>query len=337
MQFRHHTLYILMLLFIITSCEQPEEPVVLPKAQGIKFSYSMGSTYQTQVYASLENGYIKSVPLTSWDLAFDCEPNSKNIYLNGGAGMLIAETGRDKYFTSPPQLSQLNWKWDASSGTRDSLAFRNWHYNGVSRNLVYIIDRGSIYPDQERYFQLKVKACNEDGFWIEWADMYSQQLTLMFLPRDFSKVQVYFSFNHGGCYVNHEPDKKQWDLCFLTYRSVYYQFNPPLLYSVAGVFTNTYQLSALADSSGVKHFLDVNVEDFNGKKLNNNRDAIGFDWKVPVFSGSGVTYRTRDYVTYYIRRRESRANDKLFKVRFIDFYDQSGNKGTPTFETVRLQ
>lgn len=338
MHSKGYTYFIYILLMVsFVACEQPEEPVELPKAQGLKYSYSMGSDYHTQVYASLENGYIKSVPLTSWDLAFDCDPGSKNIYLNGGTGVLIAETEVSEYYIKPTSLNQFVWKWDAANGMGDSLAFKNWHYNGVSRNLVYLVDRGSYYPNEERYFQLKVRGANKDGYWIEWVNLYGEDLTLMFIPKDPSKVQVYFSFNHGGCYVNHEPDKKQWDLCFLTYRSVYYEFNPPLLYSVAGAFTNTYQLSALPDSTNSKHFLDVTASDFNGKRLNNNRDAIGFDWKVPVFSGSGVTYRTRDYVTYYIRKRNGRSGDKLFKVRFIDFYDQNGNKGTPTFEVVRVQ
>lgn len=91
MKFRLHTIIALIGLVVLASCEQPETPVVLPKAIGKKYSYEMGNDYSNQIYVDLEAGYVNSVKVSCWDLAFACDPTSNNIYLNGGgAGVLIA-------------------------------------------------------------------------------------------------------------------------------------------------------------------------------------------------------------------------------------------------------
>ena len=91
------------------------------------------------------------------------------------------------------------------------------------------------------------------------------------------------------------------------------------------------------DSSSRFTFEEIGPTHFNLVTYNSNRDAVGFEWKVPMFGGTGVTYRTRNYVTYFIKEKTNGNTDKLFKLRFIDFYDTRGNKGAPTYEIVRVQ
>ena len=74
MKFRLHTIIALIGLLLLASCEQPETPVVLPKAIGQKYSYEMGSDYSNQIYVDLESGYVNSLKVNSWDLAFDALP-----------------------------------------------------------------------------------------------------------------------------------------------------------------------------------------------------------------------------------------------------------------------
>ena len=56
---------------------------------------------------------------------------------------------------------------------------------------------------------------------------------------------------------------------------------------------------------------------------------IGFDWKYYDFNLGYIIYPDR----YYLLKDE---DGFYFKIRFIDFYDPSGNKGTATFEYQRL-
>ena len=337
MKFRLHTIIALIGLLLLASCEQPETPVVLPKAIGKKYSYEMGSDYSNQIYVDLESGYVKSVKVNSWDLAFDCDAQSNNIYLNGGsAGVLVATIGKG-YFINSIQPNLLKWNWDAANGMSDSLALKNGFTSGISNDSVYLIDRGSLVSPNERYFQFKLLLCNNDSFLIQTANRYGQQITNHTIIKNHSKLLSYFSFANGGSTLDFEPPKSDWDLCFLNYRSVYYEFNPPLLYSVVGTFINTKNIQVALDSASKFTFEEIGPQHFSLQNFSKNRDVIGFDWKVPMFGGTGVTYRTRNYVTYLIKEQTIGNPDKLFKLRFIDFYDTRGNKGAPTYEIVRVQ
>jgi hypothetical protein len=297
----------------------------------------MGSDYSNQIYVDLESGYVKSVKVNSWDLAFDCDAQSNNIYLNGGsAGVLVATIGKG-YFLNSIQPNLLKWNWDAANGMSDSLALKNGFSSGISNDSVYLIDRGSLVAPNERYFQFKLLLCNNDSFLIQTANRYGQQITNHTIIKNHSKLLSYFTFANGGSTLDFEPPKSDWDLCFLNYRSVYYEFNPPLLYSVVGTFINTKNIQVALDSANTFTFEEIGPQHFSLQNFSNNRDVIGFDWKVPMFGGTGVTYRTRNYVTYFIKEKTNGNTDKLFKLRFIDFYDTRGNKGSPTYEIVRVQ
>jgi hypothetical protein len=61
---------------------------------------------------------------------------------------------------------------------------------------------------------------------------------------------------------------------------------------------------------------------------------IGYEWKQingDVTSGD-ITYTAQSGWTYLVRNREG----LFFKMRFIDFYNNQGKKGYPTFEFQRL-
>ena len=337
MGIRVYFVIVLILLAGLTSCEQPETPMSLPKAVGKKFSYEMGNDYSNQIYVDLESGFVNSVKVNCWDLAFACDPTLNNIYLNGGgAGVLIAGLAKGN-FAPNFQPKQLNWRWDAANGMNDSLALNGWAQNGQSNDSVYVIDRGSTLKDTERYFQFKLVSCNRDSFVMQIANRYGQEISNHIIVKNHGKLLTYFTFGNGGSIIDFEPPKSDWDFCFLNYRSVYYEFNPPLLYSVVGTFINTKNIQVAMDSSNRFTFEEIGPAHFDLVTYNNNRDAVGFEWKVPMFGGTGVTYRTRNYVTFFVKEKTNGNADKLFKLRFIDFYDTRGNKGTPTYEIVRVQ
>lgn len=329
--------YISLLLFILlaASCEKPETPIALPASEGKKFEFDLGDDYNNQVYVNLESGKVKTVLSTSWDLAFDCGLESRNIYMNGGKTTLIAET-EDYPFFVPVHRDLLKWQWDAADGRHDSLVLSNWcdiFGNGHSRT--YVIDRGQAYPDDERYFQFKLIGTNLHYYHIVFANMQGLNVQSFDIPRDPMKNQVYFSFGNGGEVLNFEPETSSWDFCFLRCRWIYYEFNPPLLYSVAGTQINSQTISVAIDSTLA--FKDVGVAHFSNYQFHSKRDALGFDWKLPVFKPTGVTYRTRDYVTYLIRKKTGHYPEQYYKLRFIDFYSTQGDKGHPVYELVRLK
>ncbi|MFN7313329.1 MAG: HmuY family protein [Bacteroidota bacterium] len=328
---------ILLLTVLFSACEKPESPITLPPSVGKQMQLDMGTDYNKQVYVSFDKGVISSLDISVWDLAFDCGPNDKNIYLNGGNHVLVATVGTSVFKRDVP-INKLHWRWDAANGMHDSLALHNWcNQQQISYDSVYMIDRGSQHNSAERYYQFKIKRVNNHEYELEVANKNGEQSKTFIITKDPAKNQVYFSFGNGGSYLNFEPVSEDWDLCFLSYRWIYYEFNPPLLYSVAGTFINHKFLEASADSTSKLDYTSIQIPHFATQQYSRNRDAIGFDWKVPVFGGATVQYRCRNYVNYFVRKYPVGGEVELYKIRFIDFYSQQGIKGYPTFELHRLK
>lgn len=330
-------LFLIFSIVLLSSCLKEEEPVRLPEPEGTKHSFDVGNGYDNRIYVSLENGEQLNMDNKTWDLAFTCNPNGWDILLNGGNNALIAKT---EYTDFLPTIdpTQLNWRWDAACGSSDSLALSNWCYaDGMGTGNVYVMDRGDAFARDKRYVQFILYGVNHYYYILITPNAEGTGYLMHQIDKNPSKNHVYFSFENSGQVLDFEPTLDNWDLCFTPYRWVYFQFNPPLLYNVAGVFTNNHFISVAVDSSGSIPFNQITTTDFNKFTYSHNRDAIGFDWKVPQFTPTGVIYRTRSYVTYLIKRHIPGHAMQLYKLRFIDFYDGRGNKGKPVYELVRLQ
>jgi hypothetical protein len=101
---------------------------------------------------------------------------------------------------------------------------------------------------------------------------------------------------------------------------------------VNGVLLNDSLVMAAMDS--VTSFVDIDREMAETFTLSQQKDTIGYQWKKvngDVTSGN-ITYSVRSDWSYIIR------DDKglLYKLRFIDFYNNQGEKGYPTIEFQRL-
>ena len=72
------------------------------------------------------------------------------------------------------------------------------------------------------------------------------------------------------------------------------------------------------------------LDNIVGLGLTNQSDVIGYDWKYYDFD-DGVYTIEPDH-NYVIRDRDG----FIYKLRYIDFYSDLGEKGYPTFEFVRL-
>jgi hypothetical protein len=316
---------------LLCACEQPEEPIVLPQVDGtLKLgSVQMGADYRTQIFMKLDDLSTVSIDNQSWDFYMDADSAGSNIYINGGKGVLISRTGY-KQFRQMPDPNTLKWIWDAEDGDPDSLALSGWRDpGGNSYEEVYIVDRGSYIQGPDRYVQMKVLSVSGSDFRVMLADMHGADQHEVVVDKDPSKAHVYLSLEHGGHALNPEPARDAWDICFLRYRHVYPEFNPPLLYSVCGIYINTGELEAAVDST--LNFADVTWSTFPESRFNGKRNALGFDWKVYNFDNG--RYVARSSVTYVVKTHSPLA---YYKMRFIDFYDDNGTKGTPRFEMCRM-
>ncbi len=321
-------LVIVFLAFTFSSCEKKEEPVVLPKSNdSLQLeSASLGPNYDKQIFLNIDTKEQTVIENNIWDLYFDADHNGYLIYMNGGKGILIANSGSTK-FNTVSNPSSLVWRWDAANGLEDSLVLKNWlnKKTNYSNDSVYVIDRGSQITDNSRYMLFKIISVNNSSYELKISNVDGSNIHDFSVAKDQNKAHVYFSFDNGGTYLNVEPDIDNWHITFLRYRWVYYQFNPPLLYTVTGIYINNKRVIAAVDSS--MKFTDINSNTCSQFHYSSNRDAMGFDWKVYNFSTG--KYVTRNFVNYILI---TNYPEKYHKIRFIDFYDNNGLKGTPRFE-----
>jgi hypothetical protein len=330
MKLTTNILFISVFAILFCACEKEEKPVVLPsKPDAVKLLLvNMGKNYTNQIFLNINNGQSTVIDNLSWDLAFDATASGVSIYQNSGKNVLTANSGKTQ-FTANPDLKTIQWAWDSPSGHKDSLALKGCVTStGLVTDSVYIIRISSAVA-----YQFRIKSITNSAYTIAVSDLENTWIKETVVSKDPTKTQVYFSFTNGGQYLNLEPQKNNWHICFLRYRWIYYEFNPPLLYLVSGVFINPQLVTAVQDS--VVDFYAVNKTHCATKTFLSRRDVIGFEWKSPDLSNtSNVKYTIKQNYYYFIR--ENSAEQRLFKLRFLDFYNDQGVKGTPKFEVQEL-
>jgi hypothetical protein len=316
------------------SCEKEELPVKLPpKPENVKLgSADMTEQYDRQVFVNLITGQQWTADNDDWDLQLDAQTEGCLIRLNGGKGVLVAAVGKDNF--GPVNVAGLNWRWDGASGMSDSLALGGCYISSTQKitDSIYVIDRGFAVPEPERYYQFSLSQVSDSHYKINTANLEGSNVQQHTITKHNNKLHVYFTFANGGKPLNIEPDKNEWHFCFTRYRWIYYEFTPPLLYTVVGVHINSGKIAVAVDST--MKFENITHTEANTLPFSNRRDIIGFEWKYPDFTATGVRYISRKYVNFIIRETDSEG--ETFKLRFIDFYNDLGVKGTPRYEYMRI-
>ena len=95
---------------------------------------------------------------------------------------------------------------------------------------------------------------------------------------------------------------------------------------------NRYGVIAALDT--INTFADITIENLPEYSFSQREDIIGYEWKsVAVDENSGTAvYTVNSNFIYIIRDNE----EFYYKLRFISFYNDMGEKGFPVIEHVRL-
>lgn len=115
--------------------------------------------------------------------------------------------------------------------------------------------------------------------------------------------------------VNKQPQIQDWDLLFTQYTT-----NIGMEYLVAGVISQVDKIQVYLDS--VNSFDAIENTTMSTYQWNNRVDNIGYAWKSYNFTAS--SYTLNPHYTYIIRNL---SNDKIYKLQFVDFYNNQGEKG----------
>jgi len=317
---------ILLIAGCTCSCEKEELPV--PKHDAgdvITNSISMESDYRFQLFFDLEtNTMVKKNLKTDWDLGFETTPSGFHIILNTAKAMFSANTLQAN-FTAITDTIGLDFTWDEASGHLDSTAIKDW----TGTQNVYIIDRGFNELGTHLGFKKIIfQSVNSTDYSVRFANLDGTNDVTYQVAKDEIYNFAFLSLNGNGSIVSIQPPKEDWDIVFTQYINIFYDENPALPYLVTGCITNRNKVEVAQVFD--KDFVAMTLNDVGSYSFSSNINTIGYDWKFYDFGTGQFTVFTNQ--NYIIKSTEG----KYYKLHFIDFYDNFGNKGTPTFEFQEL-
>ena len=318
---KNNLLILLITSFLFVACEKDEIPVPAhDPGDVITNSVNMDPLYKYQLYFDLEtNSMVKKNHKTDWDLGFESSPSGNKVILNGAKYMLVANTGSSN-FSGIIDTTGYTFQVDMPSGSLDSTAIGNWTANNV-----YIINRGvDEFGIPQGISKIEFLSVNSASYSVHFSNLDGTNDVTLNIPKDTNYNFTYLSLD--GNIASIEPPKEDWDLHFSQYTHYYY--NDHTTYLVTGCLSNRNKVEVAEVFN--KDFSEITFSDVPNYIFSKNINTIGYDWKFYDFDIS--SYIILYNQNYIIKSTEG----KYFKLHFIDFYDQFGVKGTPTFEFQEL-
>jgi hypothetical protein len=283
----------------------------------VESTVELGGDYGNQLFFDLRGRQVVSQNAkTDWDLGFEASAMGWRVRLNSARGGALAHTGVADW-SLVSSITGLDWQYDASSGHPDSTAMGDYR----AQSEVVVIDRG--YDSQGNhtgYFKMQVLAVDSIQYTVRFALLNGGQAHTLSLPKQQDLLWLAYSFDQANR-VEIAPPSSDWDLLFSQYTHVFHE--PLLPYLVTGVLLNPSRVSVArlenVDFDAIDRSFSENLA------FQTQEDAIGYDWKSYDF-GTGQ-YEVDPALCFVIKDAEGR----LFKLKFVDFYSDLGEKGAPTF------
>ena len=320
------TLLFLSWVFFFASCEKDEIPIAKhPPGESKTTAVEMGNYYPDQVWYNIEtNTEVARNHKTDWDLAFENTGPGWRITINSANIAYIAHTNETDV-TLVKDTTGMDWKWDEFSGNLDSTAIGDWKTN----QRILILNRGKDELGKSLGIsKLFIDSVTDSHFYFRYTKLNSDTWNSGSVAKDANYFYSYFSLKGTGSQVQIAPPMKDWDLLFSQYTFVFYDMTPIVPYLVTGVLLNPNQ--PLSNKVFDKSFEDITSNDMLQPSANQRIDNIGYNWKWYDFdAGYYVTDPSRNYIF-------TSQSGRVFKIHFLDWYNQHGEKGTANFEYSEL-
>lgn len=336
----HNIIWVLLLLVLATSCEKDEKPYTITTVRST-VQIPMGTNYANDFYYDLsDTTIISQSPRDNWDLAFRSTPDGYEVFLNS-AKLMFAYNTYSTNFDDTYTYQTYKRRWDDPSGKSTAVGvWGNVTSNGVvSAKQVYLVDRGSDANEVWLGYKKVMFDDMVNGLYkITFADLDGSDQQTVEIRKADDQNFVYLSFDNEGEEVFPAPTKDTWDIRFVMYTNIFttdpgggIPFSPgdTIPYLVNGVLLNPNGVTA-SQTSDI-NFNDLEYADLGGLQFSSDLDVIGWDWKNFTLSNEGYLVDTSK--VFVVKD----LNDKYFKLRFIDFYSDRGEKGYPTFEMKELE
>ena len=328
---------LVLITYFFSSCEKEESALDPISDQGggvVKVAQiDLMSDYGKQVYFDFSSGSIvRENNTTEWELGFETKQNSFRIVLNESLVMRAANAGAVP-FASVTSIAGLTFNYDHPQRKNDSLAIMGFMtLSGTEHsptNNVYVLDLGKDPAGSSRgYAKMMITDLSAEKYHVKVARLDGSAESSLEIVRNQAYNYSYIAITDNGLEeVFVEPNKDDWDLLFTRYIHFFNQDDGSLLpYAVTGGLLNNggatnYESDIVFDSFQLQ---DVDLNQFVEQ-----RDLIGYDWKRYDFDKGYIIDKTR---TFLLKDVEN----TIYKIRFLDFYSATKEKGTITFEYQKL-
>jgi hypothetical protein len=278
----------------------------------------------------LTNTFVQNNEHIGWDLSFEAWESGMSVFLNSSNYMFVRNTGTTDFTSVIDTTYTSPWKYDYPTGETHRTAIGSWHNaDKSSKNEVYIVDRGSDevgFP--LGFFKLQILESTIEYYKIRVGSLDNTVDEIVTLLKNSDKRWIQFSFDELSK-KELEPDIENWHLLFTQYTD--YDLTDQgdtIPYLVRGALINQTNTEAvLVDNVP---FNEINIDLVDQLDFSNHLNAIGYDWK--FFSLDNGIYTVIEGMNYVIKHKSG----TYFKLRFIGFYGENGDKGYPTFEIISL-
>ena len=311
-------------LILFSSCLKEELPVAAHQEGDFSISQvAMGSDYSQQIYFNLnDKAVVKQNLKTDWDIAFECSDNGWHVVLNSSLGSAVSNTGLIDFNAVSSLSGNEQWNNDNPNGDLDSTAVGDYR----NTNFVYVIDRGyNSQGTQLGYKKVVFNVVTNQQYEIRVAELDGSSDVTVSVTKDSTYNFLAFSFNSNSV-IEIEPPKESWDLHFTQYTHIFY--NPTMPYLVSGVLLNRNNTQVAVDSES--EFQLISYDLLQQYDFSEHLNTIGYDWKSYDFNTS--LYAVDQEKNFIIKN----SIGLYFKLHFIDFYNDSGEKGYPKFALQQL-
>jgi hypothetical protein len=197
-----------------------------------------------------------------------------------------------------------------------------------------VIDRGYDEAGNLRGLRKIVfQEVTDTSYSFSYANLDGSNANTFTVTKDPAMNYMCFSFDEGSKQSGLEPLKNDWDLLFTQYTTLLYtNEGDPYPYLLTGVLSNPFLIRVAQDT--LYDFDEIDLTIAQSLTYSTALDEIGYDWKDVVgdVSTGNVSYVVLEGRNYIVRDTEG----FYFKLRFISFYNNSGEKGYPTFEYQKL-